>query len=308
MYLRVVADYVDRRGGSETAEFISPHPVKEAKQEANSLPEFSPHEHQRRVQEALKVGSNVGAPVTATDVDLDVLNYTLAAQYSVAADGTRTEITTDLPFKIDPATGQIMTNAKLNFDHVYDAQTGLASTDVPPRAYTVVVKATDSAGGETVVPTDLDDLPDGSSAVVTVTLLNVNERPEFVEPETDRDTAVDDNVEGRAADKYEEGVDPDTGTDGNQRAWDAVVSDYTVYDPEGVVIKGDKWSLEGADAALFTLTLNEDNVKRLSFKGQADFETPMDANGDNIYEVTVVASDGEEMEEAGCDRQDNRQR
>ena len=82
---------------------------------------------------------------------------------------------------------------------------------------------------------------------------------------------------------------------GNQRAWNAVVSDYTVYDPEGVVIRGDKWSLEGADAALFTLTLDEDNVKRLRFTGQADFETPRDSNEDNIYEVTVVASDVEQM-------------
>ncbi len=296
MYLRVVADYVDRRGGSETAEFISPHPVKEAKQEANSMPEFAPHEHQRRVQEALKVGSDVGAPVTATDVDRDVLNYTLAAQYSVAADGTRTAITTDLPFNIDPATGQIMTNAKLNFDHVYDADTGLASTTVPPRAFTVVVNATDSAGGETVevAPNNLDAPPDGSNAVVTITLVNVNEPPEFVEPDTDRDDRVPDNVKGRAADKFEEGADPDTGTTENERAWNAVVSDYTVYDPEGVVIKGDKWSLEGADAALFTLTLDEDNVKRLRFIGQADFETPRDSNGDNIYEVTVVASDVEQ--------------
>ena len=299
MYLRVVADYVDRRGSRVTAEFISPHAVKEAKQEANSMPEFATTATARDVQEALKVGSNVGAPVTATDVDRDVLNYTLAAQYSVAADGMRTEITTaaDLPFKIDQATGQIMTNRKLDFDYAYDPDTGAASTTVPFREFAVVVKATDSAGGETpdTAEADLDAPPDGSSAVVTVTLLNVNDPPEFVAPTTDRDTDVADNVEGRAADKYEEGADPDTGTTENERAWVAVVSDYTVYDPEGVVIKGDKWSLEGADAALFTLTLNEDNVKRLSFKGRADFETPMDANGDNIYEVTVVASDVEQM-------------
>ena len=297
MYLRVVADYVDRRGSRVTAEFISPHPVKEAKQEANSMPEFATTATARDVQEALKVGSDVGAPVTATDVDRDVLNYTLAAQYSVAADGMRTEIVADLPFKIDPATGQIMTKAKLDFDHSYDPITGAASTTVPPRAFTVVVNATDSAGGETVAvaPSGLDAPPDGSNAVVTITLLNVNEPPEFVEPATDRDGKVPDNVQGRAADKFEEGADPDTGTTENERAWNAVVSDYTVYDPEGVVIRGDKWSLEGADAALFTLTLDEDNVKRLRFTGQADFETPRDSNEDNIYEVTVVASDVEQM-------------
>ena len=29
----------------------------------------------------------------------------------------------------------------------------------------------------------------------------------------------------------------------------------------------------------------------LTFKAQPDFETPGDSNGDNVYEVTVVASD-----------------
>ena len=93
------------------------------------MPEFATTATARDVQEALKAGSNVGAPVTATDVDRDVLNYTLAVQYSVAADGTRTEIVADLPFKIDQATGQIMTNAKLDFDHAYDLVTGAASAD-----------------------------------------------------------------------------------------------------------------------------------------------------------------------------------
>ena len=76
-----------------------------------------------------------------------------------------------------------------------------------------------------------------------------------------------------------------------------MVSTYTVADPEGVVITGDKWSLAGADSALFKLTGTDDNVRTLEFKERADFENPADRDRDNIYEVTVVASDGEEMAE-----------
>ena len=34
------------------------------------------------------------------------------------------------------------------------------------------------------------------------------------------------------------------------------------------------------------------NFRTLEFREKADFENPGDSNGDNIYEVTVVASDG----------------
>ena len=63
-------------------------------------------------------------------------------------------------------------------------------------------------------------------------------------------------------------------------------------DQEGVVINAGKWSLSGDDAAMFQLTGTDDNMRDLEFKDEADFENPGDSNGDNIYEVTVVASDG----------------
>ena len=46
------------------------------------------------------------------------------------------------------------------------------------------------------------------------------------------------------------------------------------------------WSKSGADAALFTLASNG----RLTL-GAQDYETPADADGDNVYEATVVATD-----------------
>ena len=45
----------------------------------------------------------------------------------------------------------------------------------------------------------------------------------------------------------------------------------------------------GADAALFSI---DGNTGALTFLAAPDYEAPADANGDNVYEVTVQASDG----------------
>ena len=258
MYLRAVATYTDRRGSNKTAEFVSPHRVRPAKVNQNSLPEFALTEHSRRVQEGPK-GMVVGAPVTATDSDGDVRNYTL-----VGTDAGS--------FAIDQATGQITTNVELNYESPID--TGGDSED---NIYVVTVHATDSAGGESS--------PD---ATVTITVLDVNEKPTF--NAEDRTSASPANIEGMAADMAEEGV-------GNMWTAPYTVAAYTVSDPEGVMINAGKWSLAGDDAALFKLTGATDNVRNLEFIDKADFEMPMDSDKDNIYEVTVVASDGVEMAE-----------
>ncbi len=49
------------------------------------------------------------------------------------------------------------------------------------------------------------------------------------------------------------------------------------------------YSLSGTDAALFTIDANTGEV---SFMAAPDFEAPGDANGDNVYDITVTASDG----------------
>jgi hypothetical protein len=47
--------------------------------------------------------------------------------------------------------------------------------------------------------------------------------------------------------------------------------------------------VSGADAAQFTI---DAATGVLSFRAAPDFESPADANGDNVYEITVLASDG----------------
>lgn len=62
-----------------------------------------------------------------------------------------------------------------------------------------------------------------------------------------------------------------------------VVGDDPQNDPVSYSITG------GADAGLFQI---DANTGALSFIGAPDFETPLDAGGDNIYDVTVQALDG----------------
>ena len=49
------------------------------------------------------------------------------------------------------------------------------------------------------------------------------------------------------------------------------------------------YSLSGTDAVLFTINANTGEV---SFITAPDFEMPGDADGDNVYDITVTASDG----------------
>ena len=92
---------------------------------------------------------------------------------------------------------------------------------------------------------------------VSVNVSNVNEAPEIDGPNTATVT------EGSS------GVD-----------WE-----YTATDPEGADVG---WRLLGADEAFFEISDGD-----LSFKEPPDFEARADANGDNVYEVEVEASDGD---------------
>ena len=281
MYLRVVAKYTDSLGDDE-ASFVSAHRVREAKVADNSLPEFAPTTHRRSVTEEV-AGDVAGGVVTATDADNHVLNYTLVT------DGGD-PITGAYPFAINQATGQITTTGPLDYETVIapntdwvemtDEQTGIIS-----RTFTITVRATDSAGGETGGADNID-------ATVTITLRNVNEAPDFVD--TTANQTLPQNTEGMVADRSEEGVGIPWTLPYEASVTTYGISVYTVDDPEGVDIDEGKWSLEGDDAAKFQLTGTTDNTRTLEFADKPDFEMPGDKNTDNIYEVTVVASDGGE--------------
>ena len=143
-YIHVKATYTVDGGDQETASLASDYPVQAKRVEGNTVPAFSATAISRRVVEGAS-GRTVGAPVTATDADNDVLNYTIAENDN---------------FSIDQATGQIKTKATLDFETPTD--TGTDNT------YDVTVTATDSAG-EASDPT----------VTVTITVTDVNEAPTF---------------------------------------------------------------------------------------------------------------------------------
>ena len=61
------------------------------------------------------------------------------------------------------------------------------------------------------------------------------------------------------------------------------VGTYTATDPNG---QGLAWALFGEDAGLFSI-----DAGALTFRSPPDYEDPGDADGDNVYRVTVAATD-----------------
>ena len=159
-------------------------------------------------------------------------------------------------FAIDWDTGQLRTKGKLDFEG--DATITIGADRVP--GYTVTVRATDPDG----MP-EAQDHDTMNADIVTVNIIV-----------TDVDEAPD--ITGAAAVEFIEGT-----------AITSVSYDYDANDPETAGVDP-TFSLAGADRGQFALS----DMGALTFKGpdSPDYETPGDANKDNVYEVTVQAKDG----------------
>ena len=160
-------------------------------------------------------------------------------------------------FDIDPMTGQLKVDDKLDAD-------GLAPT-CTDNSCTVNVNVTDSAGNSAA-----------SAIIVTVNVTGVNEKPYF-----DNENTAGIQAPASTIEHPELSGDPPEGA-----------TTYTATDPENDTVT---LSLEGLDASKFKLN---DPVsvaagsKVLAFRTAPDFEMPGDSNRDNVYQVTVKASDG----------------
>ena len=155
-------------------------------------------------------------------------------------------------FRIDPATGQLMVGPDLMINF----------EDADNTSYIVNVVAYDSSGD-----------PSAPGATVTINVINVEEKPTFnvdVPAENPMRATVAENAEDEALN----------------------IGTYTAMDPEDEEVS---LSLVGDDASLFELAddieTGNDVSQVLSFKKSPDFEMPGDRNDDNLYEVTVRASD-----------------
>ena len=111
-----------------------------------------------------------------------------------------------------------------------------------------------------VTATDPPGRPD--TITVNISVIDVDEAPTIM----DGDTAVD--------------FAEDAGTS-------TILSTYMARDPEDGNTTPVRWSLSGADSSKFSI----DTVGQLTFNEAPDFEAEADANSNNIYEVTVTATD-----------------
>ena len=115
----------------------------------------------------------------------------------------------------------------------------------------------------TVVATD--NHAKAEEYVVTITVTDVNEVPEFTETIT----------LAKTVDEHDE----------NDAYAVADLLDYTARDEEG----GVTWSLTGTDSGDFDI----DSNGVVTFAATPNYEGPADSGGDNVYEFTVVATDVE---------------
>ena len=185
--LRATAMYDDGEGEDKTAQEDSAHAVREAP-DSNIPPTFpTPAEQDntnqtRKVAENTPSGTNVGAPVEASDPD--VLTYSLGGTNAAS-------------FDINRATGQLMTKAALDFE-----DTGNPSDN----EFAVEVTATDpfeamATAQVTIMLTDVNEDPSVSGAAsidhaesneATVTALDPNE---YTVMDADEDDDVTDDAD-----------------------------------------------------------------------------------------------------------------
>ena len=311
-YLQATATYSDGLGtGRDSAMAVTAFAV-EKRPAANTAPSFADaddtepgNQVTRMVKETAKAGSSIGNAVVATDADNDPVLYTLAGEvptFSTSPAGTTAPNSADL-FAVDKRTGQIFVKDSANLDwlnfEVY-ATTDADAASTPPVAralkYMVTVTATDPSGAT-------------SAAIVTISVTDVDEAPKIA-----RDTNLLSENAGTTSitgDDFVVETDEenpfDPATIGSSITTTTGLPIFTGTDPEG---KNDKilWSVSGVDADRFDIVnirtadaegadadVIAGNPGRAALRFAGDppsFEAMDSADRDNVYEVTVRASDG----------------
>ena len=127
--------------------------------------------------------------------------------------------------------------------------------------------------GEYVVTAMVTD-PSGDTDMITVTITatDVNESPTLTGPETMM-VIEDGTIDNTDADNHFTAMDLDERQSVN-------------------------WSLSGEDAAVFQLS-GTPTGRGMNFREKPDYEIPADTNGDNVYKVSIVATDNGASPQSG---------
>ena len=156
----------------------------------------------------------------------------------------------------DTLTFALITNADANY-FVLDPSSGALAFDPAPD-----YESPQDSGSNNVYELDLSafDGKHTTYAAISITVTNINEAPSFAA--VSQDLSVNENSSG---------------------------SIYTASatDPEQASLT---YSASGADLALFNFNSTSGS---LSFIASPNYETPLDQDSNNIYQLTITASDGE---------------
>ena len=139
-------------------------------------------------------------------------------------------------------------------------ETGVLSFTSPPDYENPTDSRRDNVYEVTVVARD--DAFNSGTLDVAVTVTDQNEGPE---------------ISGRQSLSFTE-----------NQATERVLATYTATDPEDTSAVITRWGLTGRDAGDFTI----DESGQLSFRNVPDYERPADSGRDNVYNLSVRASDG----------------
>ena len=291
-FLRAVATYSDALGGPRMAIMVSYNPVRAEVSVLgdtgitipdNGSPGFTEGlDYTRTIPENTARGMNVGTPVEAEDPNSDTLTYELDNDL-IAVGGVLADSDATL-FSIDKATGQIKVNGTLDFD----AEGTLQPPN--PKEYKFYVRAID--------PSD-----EYAEVEVTVIVTNANDPPMIMGsaapgtavPEAPSELRVNEH-DSDDRDDPRDGADVDF-TGAPDMMVTHMLGNMNVFTASDEDTRGQIfWSLKGEDADDFVrsqqgLTGESDEPIAIRFQNPPDYEMPTDANGDNVYKVTLVARD-----------------
>ena len=223
----------------------------------NGTPSFAEIEFDVVAADLTAADLTIPGTYTFSDDDGDDVTWSLsggdANHFTITEDASGNGV---LTFK-NPSPGTNPPLKPANFEAPVDTGSG--------NNYEIVVEADDGQGVNSSVGT----------YTVTVTVNNVDETPEI--------------TAGGATHSFEE-IEYDV-PDADLTPADYFVSTYTARDEEDGVV-AITWNLAGDDAGDFTIEKNTTTgAGVLAFRNRPNYEIPVDAGTDNVYNIIVRATD-----------------